>query len=74
MRRCAAWDDAQAWETELQAAGVPAQLCPADGASSQQRLLASATFAVVWKPPAGLLQACPNLKAVQSLGACPPDH
>ena len=26
-------------------------------------------FAVVWKPPAGLLASCPNLKGVQSMGA-----
>ena len=26
-------------------------------------------FALVWRPPAGLLASCPNLKAILSLGA-----
>ena len=66
----AAWKDAPAWEAALQEAGVPARLHQATTVPPEDpQDLQDVQFAVVWKPPAGLLASCPNLKGVQSMGA-----
>lgn len=53
----------------LQRAGVPAHLYPAKFHPNGPLSLDSVTFAIVWKPPEGLLERCPLLRGVHSLGA-----
>ena len=65
----AAWHDAPAWCKALQEAGMPALRYPQDYDPQGPGKLEDVKFAVVWKPPEDLLSACPNLQAVQSLGA-----
>ncbi len=59
-------DDApEPWRVALARAlpAMPFQVWPEVGDPSQVR------YALVWKPPAGMLQTLPNLKAILSLGA-----
>jgi glyoxylate/hydroxypyruvate reductase len=64
---CADTEERKAWLDALEHHG--ADVLDGCSASIQELDLKRVVFAVVWKPPPGLLVACPGLKAVQSLGA-----
>ena len=53
----------------LRSAGVPAYRYPDSFKPNGPLSLERVTFAVVWKPPEGLLETCPSLRGVHSLGA-----
>ena len=52
------------WAEHLRAAGLRLQVHP-DQISDLSRV----EFAICWQPEPGLLRRCPNLKAVQAMGA-----
>lgn len=56
------------WAAYLRQAGLTVRVHPEDTAGGAADL-AAVEFAICWSPPPGLLQQCPNLKAVQSMGA-----
>ncbi|HYH20220.1 MAG TPA: glyoxylate/hydroxypyruvate reductase A [Azospirillum sp.] len=62
---CSAHDDADAWKAELKARlpDLEVRVWPDVGDP------ADIAYALVWKPPAGMLAGLPNLKLVLSLGA-----
>jgi len=60
------WDKADLWKDSLQAElpELEFRLWP-DGAEPRDEI----DYALVWKPPAGVLRTFPNLRAILSLGA-----
>lgn len=68
-RAFAEWPDISEYEVGLRSAGVPAYRYPDNFKPNGPLSLESVTFAVVWKPPEGLLETCPSLRGVHSLGA-----
>jgi hypothetical protein len=55
------------WVQYLRRAGLRVRVHPEDTGPGAD--LSGVEFAICWNPPAGLLQQCPNLKAIQSMGA-----
>eukprot|EP00887_Chlorella_sp_A99_P007295 scaffold2.g7295.t1 len=58
------WGSTPNWVRCLREAGMRVQIAPDELGD-----LSKVEFAICWNPPPGLLQQCPNLKAIQSMGA-----
>ncbi|PSC71738.1 Glyoxylate hydroxypyruvate reductase A [Micractinium conductrix] len=63
------FDSRDSWAAYLRSAGLRLRVHPEDTQAPAGADLSRVEFAICWNPPAVLLQRCPNLKAIQSMGA-----
>jgi hypothetical protein len=64
----AAFASKDRWVEHLRALGLRVIVAP-ENTKNEIADLSRVEFAICWQPPEGLLRRCPNLKAIQSMGA-----